>query len=78
MTDTEKLYKISMILDNHDFKLSNTYIYDRDYSDVLKELEGKSLSDTVKSLVDYKNCVAEVMKVIYNVKEREELYEKAE
>ena len=67
----DKLTKISEILDKYGFKLSNTKICNNPKNKVLQEIIHTNLDEIADALTDMGNCISEIMKVIYNVRELE-------
>ena len=64
-----KLNKISDILDKYNFKLSNTNL-DKDNTDfVYNEFRNKTLDEIAHDYTNQRNCIKEIMKVLYNVRE---------
>ena len=66
-----KLNKISDILCKYDFKLSNTNMNKDDTDFVYNEFRNKTLDEIVHDYANQRNCIKEIMKVLYNVQEIE-------
>ena len=64
-----KLIAISDILDKYDFKLSNTYMNKDDTDSVYNEFRNKTLEEIARDYANQRNCIKEIMKVLYNVRE---------
>lgn len=64
-----KLNKISDILDKYDFKLSNTNMNKDDVDSVYNEFRSKTLDEIAHDYANQRNCIKEIMKVLYNVRE---------
>ena len=66
-----KLNKISDILCKYDFKLSNTNMNKDDTDSVYNEFWNKKLDEIAHDYANQRNCIKEIMKVLYNVREIE-------
>ena len=64
-----KLNKISDILCKYDFKLSNTNMNKDDADSVYNEFRNKTLEEIAHDYTNQRNCIKEIMKVLYNVQE---------
>lgn len=64
-----KLIEISNILDKYDFKLSNTNMNKDDTDSVYNEFRNKTLNEIAHDYANQRNCIKEIMKVLYNVRE---------
>ena len=64
-----KLIAISDILDKYDFKLSNTSMNKDDTDSVYNEFRNKTLEEIAHDYANQRNCIKEIMKVLYNVRE---------
>ena len=65
----DKITKISEILDKYGFKLSITNLDIKAKDKILQEMMQTNLDEVVDDLADYGNCIREIMRVVYNVKE---------
>lgn len=66
---TGNVNKIADILLKYDFKLSNTNMKKDDIDSVYNELRNKTLDEIAHDYANQRNCIKEIMKVLYNVQE---------
>lgn len=64
-----ELIKICDILCKYDFKLSNTSMNKDDTDSVYNEFRNKTLDEIARDYANQRNCIKEIMKVLYNVQE---------
>ena len=64
----DKITKIAEILDKYDFQLSNTEVNEKAKAEILKEMMHTNLDEIADALVQFGNCIREIMRVVYNVK----------
>lgn len=69
----DKITKIAEILDKYDFRLSNTNLDEKAKDKILQEMMHTNLDEIADALVDFGNCIREIVRVVYNVKELEEV-----
>ena len=69
----DKLLKISKILDKYGFKLSNVDLSIVSKEKIIQDMMNIKLDTILDSMVDSRNCISEIMRIIYNVKELEEV-----
>lgn len=69
----DKITKISEILDKYNFRLSNTNIDIKLKEKIIQDMMNIKLDTILDSMVDSRNCISEIMRVVYNVKELEEV-----
>lgn len=67
----DKITKIAEILDKYDFRLSNTEVNEKAKEEILQEMMHTNLNEIADALADFGNCIKEIMKVVYDVKELE-------
>ena len=67
----DKITKIAKILDKYDFRLSNTNIDIKAKEKILQEMMHTNLNEIADALAEFENCISEIMRVVYNVKELE-------
>ena len=67
----DKITKIAEILDKYDFRLSNTNMDIKTKDKILQEMIHTNLDKIAESLADFGNCIREILRVVYNVKELE-------
>jgi len=65
----DKLTKIADILDKYGFKLSNRNVCTNPKQKVLQEMIHTNLDEIADALTDMGNCINEIMREIYNIKE---------
>ena len=65
----DKITKIAEILNKYDFRLSNINMDIKAKDKILQEMMHTNLDEIVDTLADSGNCIREIMRVIYNVKE---------
>jgi len=65
----EKIVKIANILDKYGFKLSNRNVCTNPKQKVLQEMMHTNLDEIADTFTDMGNCINEIMREIYNVKE---------
>lgn len=66
---TGNVSKIADILLKYDFKLSNTNMKKDDIDSVYNEFRNKTLDEIIHDYANQRNCIKEIMKVLYNVQE---------
>ena len=66
---SDKITKIAEILDKYDFRLSNTNMDIKAKEKIIQEMMHTNLDEIADALADFGNCIREIMKVVYNVKE---------
>ena len=69
----DKITKISEILDKYGFKLSSVDLSIVSKEKIIQDMMHTNLDEIADTLVDSSNCISEIMRVIYNVKELEEV-----
>ena len=69
----DKITKIAEILDKYDFRLSNTELDEKVKDKILQEMMHTNLDEIADALTDFGNCIREIMRVVYSVKELEEV-----
>lgn len=67
----DKITKIAEILDKYDFRLSNTEVNEKAKAEILQKMMHTNLDEIADALVEFGNCIRDIMRVIYNVKELE-------
>ena len=67
----DKITKIAEILDKYDFRLSNTNLDEKAKDKIIQEMMHTNFDEIADALVEFGNCIREIMRVIYNVKELE-------
>ena len=67
----DKITKIAEILDKYDFRLSNTNVDIKEKEKIIQEMMHTNLDEIAKALADFGNCIREIMRVVYNIKELE-------
>lgn len=67
----DKITKIAEILDKYDFQLSNTNVDTKAKEKVIQEMMHTNLDEIADALVEFGNCIREIMRVVYGVKELE-------
>lgn len=67
----DKITKISEILDKYNFRLSNTNVDIKLKERIIQEMMHTNLDEIADALADFGNCISEIMRVVYNVKELE-------
>ena len=65
----DKITKIAEILDKYDFRLSNIELDIKTKDKIIQEMMHTNLDEIADALADFGNCIREIMRVIYNVKE---------
>ena len=65
----DKITKIAEILDKYDFRLSNTNMDIKTKERIIQEMMHTNLNEIADALVEFENCISEIMRVVYNVKE---------
>ena len=65
----DKITKIAEILDKYDFRLSNTNMDIKVKERIIQEMMHTNLDEIADVLADFGNCIREIMRVVYNVKE---------
>ena len=73
MTNEEKVFKINDILKKYDFTLGITNLQKVTKESAFEEIKYMPLIETVNDYARYRNCVKEIMRVLYNVKDISEL-----
>lgn len=73
MTNEEKVFKINDILKKYDFTLITTNLEKVTKESIFEEIKGIPLEQTVNNYIRYENCVKEIMRVLYNVKDISEV-----
>lgn len=66
-----KITKIAEILDKYDFRLSNTNVDIKVKERIIQEMMHTNLDEIADALADFGNCIREIMRVVYNVRELE-------
>lgn len=66
---TGNVNKIADILLKYDFKLSNTNMKKDNTNSVYNEFRNKTLDEIIHDYANQRNCIKEIMKVLYNVQE---------
>jgi len=69
--DNTKITKIAEILNKYNFTLSTTNIDTKTKDKILQEMMHISLDEIADTLAGFGNCIREIMRVVYNVKEIE-------
>ena len=64
----DKITKIAEILNKYDFRLSNANMTKEK---IIQEMMHTNLDEIAKALADFGNCIREIMRVVYNIKELE-------
>lgn len=67
----DKITKIAEILDKYGFRLSNTEVNEKAKEEILQEMMHTNFDEIADALVQFGNCIREIMRVVYNVKELE-------
>lgn len=67
----DKITKIAEILDKYDFRLSNTHMDIKAKERIIQEMMHTNLDEIADALVEFGNCIREIMRVVYGVKELE-------
>lgn len=67
----DKITKIAEILDKYGFALSNTNVDVKTKEKIIQEMMHANLDEIADALVDFGNCIREIMVVVYNVKKLE-------
>lgn len=65
----DKITKIAEILDKYGFRLSNTKVNEKAKAEILQEMMHTNFDEIAGALADFGNCIREIMRVVYNVKE---------
>lgn len=65
----DKITKIAEILDKYDFRLSNTNLDEKAKDKILQEMMHTNFDEIAEALAHFGNCIREIMRVVYNVKE---------
>lgn len=65
--------KISKILDKYGFKLSNVDLSIVSKEKFIQDIMNNKLDTILDSIVNSRNCISEIMRLIYNVKELSEV-----
>lgn len=65
----DKITKISEILDKYDFRLSTTNLDIKAKDKILQEMMHTNNDAIADALANSENCIREIMRVVYNVKE---------
>lgn len=68
----DKITKIAEILDKYNFTLSTTNLDIKVKERIIQEMMHTNLDKIADAFVNFGNCIKEIMRVIYNVKELEE------
>lgn len=68
---TGNVNKIADILLKYNFKLSNINMKKDDIDSVYNEFRNKTLDEIAHDYANQRNCIKEIMKVLYNVQEIE-------
>lgn len=69
----DKILKISKILDKYGFKLSNVNLSIDSKEKIIQDMMNIKLDTILDSIVDSRNCISEIMRIIYNVKDLSEV-----
>lgn len=69
MANKEKLNVINDILTKYNFKLSNTDLCLTDKENIITLFRNNNLDYMASEMSKQKNCIIEIMKVLYNVGE---------
>lgn len=67
----DKITKISEILDKYNFRLSTTNLDIKAKDKILQEMMHTNNDAIADALANSENCIREIMRVVYNVKELE-------
>lgn len=67
----DKITKISEILDKYNFRLSTTNLDIKAKDKILQEMMHTNNDEIADALANSENCIREIMRVVYNVKELE-------
>lgn len=67
----DKITKIEEILDKYDFRLSNTNMDIKAKEKIIQEMMHTNLDEIAEALADFGNCIREIVRVVYGVKELE-------
>lgn len=67
----DKITKIAEIFDKYGFRLSNTHMGIKAKERIIQEMMHTNFDEMADALVDFGNCIREIMRVVYNVKELE-------
>lgn len=69
----DKIIKIAEILNKYGFTLSTTNVDIKTKEKIIQEMMHTNLDEIVDIFANSGNCIREIMKVMYNIKELEEL-----
>ena len=69
----DKILKISKILDKYGFKLYNVDLSIVSKEKIIQDIMDIKFDIILDSMVASRNCISEIMRVIYNVSELEEV-----
>lgn len=69
----DKITKIAEILDKYNFRLSNTNVDVKSKEKIIQEMMHTNFDEIADALVEFGNCIKEIMRVVYNVKELEKI-----
>lgn len=69
----DKILKISKILDKYGFKLCNVDLSIVSKEKFIQDIMEIKFDTILDSMVAYRNCISEIMRVIYNVSDLEEV-----
>lgn len=69
----DKIIKIAEILNKYGFTLSTTNVDIKTKEKIIQEMMHTNLDEIVDTFANSGNCIREIMKVMYNIKELEEL-----
>lgn len=67
----DKITKISEILDKYNFRLSTINLDIKAKDKILQEMMHTNNDEIADALANSENCIREIMRVVYNVKELE-------
>lgn len=65
----DKITRIAEILNKYDFRLSNTNMDIKAKEKIIQEMMHTNIDEIADALADFGNCIREIMRVVYNVKE---------
>ena len=65
----DKITKIGEILDKYNFVLSTTNLDNKAKERIIQEMIHTNLDEIADALAKFGNCIREIMRVVYNVKE---------
>lgn len=67
----DKITKISEILDKYNFVLPTTNVDNKAKERIIQEMMHTNLDEIADALVEFGNCIREIMRVVYDVNELE-------